>query len=387
MTDHTLPSSPVGRIELLLGHSDVSRAELARVVALPDDVTVDDVLAGNYPLSPTDLVAVADLLDVPVNVLTGQVPMDRHLGVSLRLGSVEAADVPTEALQYADTLLGYRALLDSWLGALRSPLAEVSMSTDSLYVRAGQKSAQRVRDGLQLGEDPILDLVGLTESLGFPVAFRPLPEGLHGLNVRDEREGTPTRLIMVSTLGPWTLQRYTLAHELSHALYDDAGQVIVDLVEVPDRLPELRAECFARHLLLPAEALARDVWQAQKEGVSQEVLTARLMVRWGMSKQAVLRALQNDQLAGPDETAAVRGRPVDQLMAAASLTERWQALSAGQSDPCGSPWLVSRALEAYHHGWVGAHVVADLLGQDLEITERQLLEQGWADPDGVRSST
>ena len=56
-------------------------------------------------------------------------------------------------------------------------------------------------------------------------------------------------------------------------------------------------------------------------------------------------------------------------------------LCAGQSEPCGSPWLVSRALEAYSHGWVGAHVVADLLDQDVETTRDQLVAQGWAEPD------
>ena len=179
--------------------------------------------------------------------------------MSLRLGTVEAPDVPADALEYADRMLRYRGLLDSWLGAWHSPLAGVGMSTDSYFVRAGCESAQRVRDGLQLGEGPIADLVDLAERLGFPVAFCLLPEGMHGLNVQDEREGVATRLIVVSTRGPWTLQRYTIAHEVGHALYDDAGQVIVDLVEIPDRLPERRAESFARHLLLPAAARKREV--------------------------------------------------------------------------------------------------------------------------------
>lgn len=381
MTKQTLPSSPAGRIELLLRHSDVSRAELARTLDLPREISVDDVLTGTYELSPADLVVVAELLDVPVTVLSGQVPINRHLGVSLRLGAVEAPDVPEGALEYADRLLRYRGLLDSWLGVLRSPLAGVGMSTDRYHIRAGRESAQRVRDGLQLGKEPIADLVGLAESLGFPVAFRALPEGMHGLNVQDEREGISKRLIIVSTLGPWTLQRYTLAHELGHALYNDAGQVIVDLVEVPDRLPELRAEEFARHLLLPPSALERDVRSARREGVPWGVLTARLMVRWGMSRKAILRALESDRLASSEETAAVGKRSVNQLMEDAGLTKQWQALSAGQSEPCGSPWLVSRALEAYSHGWVGAHVVADLLNQDVETTRRQLIIQGWAEPD------
>ena len=381
MTRQALPSSPAGRIELLLHHSGVSEAELARALYLPAGVSVDDVLAGDSQLSATDLVAVAELLDVPVTVLNGQVPINRHLGVSLRLGTVDAPDVPVDALEYADRMLRYRGLLDSWLGAWHSPLAGVGMSTDKYYVRAGRESAQRVRDGLQLGEEPIADLVGLAERLGFPVAFRPLPEDMHGLTVLDEREGVATRVIIVSTWGPWTMQRYTIAHELSHALYMDAGQVIVDLVDIPERLPELRAESFARHLLLPSAALGREVRQARQEGSSWEVLTARLMVRWGMSRQAIARALEDDHLASAEETAAIRSRRVDDLMANAGLSEQWQALCAGQSEPSGSPWLVSRALEAYSRGWVGAHVVADLLEQDIETTRDQLVAQGWAEAD------
>jgi hypothetical protein len=380
MTERMLPSSPADRVSLLLRHSDVGKGDLARALDLPSGTTADAVLAGEYPLSPTDLVTLADLLDVPVTVLSGQVPIDRHLGVSLRLGAVEAADVPRGALEYADKLLRHRSLLDSWLGPAQSPLAGVSMSTDSFYIRAGQRSAQRVRDGLGLADDPLPDLVGLAESLGFPVAFCPLPEDMYGLNVQDEREGVPTRLIIVSTLSPWTQQRYTLSHELCHALYDDAGQVIVDVVEEPVRLPEVRAESFARHLLLPAAALAHDVRQANGEGISLGILTARLMVRWGMSKLAILRALENDNHASPDLTAAVRNRTVSELMDSAGLTEQWRDLCKGQSDPCGSPWLVNRALEAYSRGWVGAHVVADVLGQDLATTQRELAAQGWADP-------
>jgi Zn-dependent peptidase ImmA (M78 family) len=379
MMSQALPSSPADRIARLFARSDVTKDELARVLDLPADSSVDAVLAGDYELSPSDLIAVADVLDVPVTVLSGQVPLDRHLGVSLRLGTVDAPDVPEEALKYADRLLRYRNLLDSWLDVPRSPLAGVDMSTNWLRSEAGKTSAERVRDALQLDEEPILDLVGLTEELGFPVAFQCLPVGMHGLNVQDAREGNVTRLIIISTNGPWTLHRYSLAHELCHALYDDAGQVIVDLVDIPDRLPEVRAEVFARHLLLPMRALKREVNQAQHDGVSWTVLTARLMLRWGMSRMAILRALKEDQLADPAVIATVRSRSVDSLMAEAGLTKQWQELSAGESQSSGSPWLVSRALEAYRHGWVGTHVVADLLGQDIETTRLELAAQGWSE--------
>src|SRR5262249_29686784 len=152
MSDGALPSAMAERIQRLLASSEVPEDELAQVLELPSGVTVDEVLAGHLPLAPTDLVAVADLLDVPVTVLPGQVPIDRHLGVSLRLGTLQAPDVPEQALQTAELHLRYQALLDSWLGRLTSPLAAVSMSTDRYYKGAGEESARRVRDALGLGE-------------------------------------------------------------------------------------------------------------------------------------------------------------------------------------------------------------------------------------------
>ncbi|MDQ3484688.1 MAG: ImmA/IrrE family metallo-endopeptidase, partial [Actinomycetota bacterium] len=233
------PTSPATIIAALLGQSDGLEAELAEALDLPDGVLLDDVLSGAHLLTPSDLIAASDVLGVPVTVLTGDVPMDRHLGVSLRMGRVSgAADVPLDALTYADTVLGHQAVLDSWLGPVVSPLAGVAMHTDKYRIAAGTQSADRVRRVLGLGSGPVVDLVGLIERLGYPVLFRELPEALHGLNVRDERGGTVARVIVVSTRGGWPMQRYTLAHELCHALYDDPGQVIVDRVEVPDMLTE-----------------------------------------------------------------------------------------------------------------------------------------------------
>jgi hypothetical protein len=385
MTGQTLSSSPADRIALLLSASGITEEQLAQALGLPAGVSAHAVLVGDHELSPSDLVVAADLLDVPVTVLSGHVPLDRHLGVSLRLGTVEATDVPVEALRYADELLRFRDLLDSWLGRQVNPLAGVSMSTHRLAKKAGHVSAQRVRDGLGLGEEPLADLVGLAEELGFPVAFRPLPSGVCGFNVRDEREGTVTRLIIISTLDPWTRQRYTLAHEICHGLYDDDGQVIVDLVDVPDVLPELRAESFARHLLIPAPSLRPEVTRARARGDSWQVLTARVMVRWGISRAAALRALVDDELADPAEISVVRDCPVDQLMAVAGLLDQWRELSAGQSEPSGSPLLVGRALEAFSRGLVGVRTVAELLGQDVESTRKQLVARGWALPEPASS--
>jgi hypothetical protein len=105
------------------------------------------------------------------------------------------------------------------------------------------------------------------------------------------------------------------------------------------------------------------------------------MVRWGISRAAVLRVLVDDGLADPAEISAVRDCPVDQLMADAGLLEQWRELSAGQSEPSGSPLLVERALEAFSRGLVGVRILAELLSQDVESTRKQLVAQGWALPE------
>lgn len=382
----TAPTSRAQRIGALLVRSPLGAAEFVGELGLPDEVTIEDVLDGRYELTPSELVAAADVLDVPVTVLTGDLPIDRHLGVSLRLGQVQqATDVPYEALALADRLLDQQAVLDSWFGPVASPLDGVPMSTITYGKEAGPNSADRVRRLLGLGKDPIQDMVELVERLGYPVVFRDLPDGLHGLNIRDEREGRVTRVIIVSARDVWTRQRFTLAHELCHALYDDPGQVIVDRVEVPDIVPEVRAQTFARELLLPRTALAQEVRAARTRrvgGQSREWrgVVAHVMARWGVSRDAVVRALVDDRLATREELAAVEEEQVSALIADAGLADDWREASAAEHEESGSPLLLNRAVRAFGEGLVNTRFVADVLGEDPETTERLLAEQGWLAP-------
>ncbi|WP_445186990.1 ImmA/IrrE family metallo-endopeptidase [Pseudonocardia sp. Cha107L01] len=362
---------------MLIDNLGVLATDVEAVLQLPDSVTLDDVLTDRHQLTPSDLVALSDVLEVPATVLSGQVPINRHLGVSLRLGALQSTEAPNAALQYAEKLLQYQALLDSWLGRVSNPLANVSMSTDPLYVRAGEVSAARVRDGLSLGAGPIDDLVSLVERLGFPVAFLELPDNVAGLNVRDEREGYTSRVIIISCREAWTRQRYTLAHELCHALYDDEGQVIVDNVDSPDLLPERRADSFARNLLLPKRSLKQAMNDAPVYNGDLLATTAQLMIRWGLSREAIARTLQYDGFITARDMNFILEQRVSEIMSLSGFAETWQRLSDREGEPSGSPLLVERALQAYRNGWVSSQVVADLLGADRSETEQVLLKQGW----------
>ena len=375
------------RLAQLLERSSITPEEFIDQLGLEPSITVRDILDGTHVLEPSDIVAAADVLQVPIPVLTGDVPVAGHLGVSLRLGLVgDRADTPNDALGYADRMLSHQALLDDLLGSVAAA-QKVPMSTNRYGINAGRASADRVRRLCGLAGGPITDLVGLVESFGFPVLFRMLPEGLHGFNVRDERGGHPKRMIVISTRGGWPLQRYTLAHELCHALYDDAGQVIFDHLDEPDVIEEVRAEAFARELLLPRQALDAELRTRRiGPGSTAEVWSRavpELMLRWGVSRQALVRSLVNDGHATEGALSIVRRTSVHELLERSGLREPWEQMCGPEHQESGSPMLVARAIEAFGRGLVSLRFVAEAVDEDVAETERLLVEAGWLRPVAV----
>lgn len=369
------------RLTELLTRADVDPGEFISELALGPDVTFDDVRTGRVVLDPSHIVVASDILEIPIPVLTGDVPVSGHLGVSLRLGMVaDQNQTPDAALAYADRVLSHMDVLDAVLGP-QTPQQAPRMSTHPYGKRAGRDSADRVRRSRNLEREPVLDLVGLVESYGFPVLFQELPEGLHGFNVRDQRSGSVRRAIVISTRGGWPMQRYTLAHELCHALFDDAGQVIFDHLEDPDLKEEARAEAFARELLLPAAALRDEV---TTRGLDRHTRTEQwvqvipeLMLRWGISRRALLRTLVEE---GHTDTAALEGVTaftVREMIDQAELGELWSQMCESEHVSSGSPTLTERAVLAFGHGRVSVGFVAEVLDRDTDATAAELTRAGW----------
>ncbi|WP_033227524.1 ImmA/IrrE family metallo-endopeptidase, partial [Streptomyces sp. NRRL F-6674] len=107
--------------------------------------------------------------------------------------------------------------------------------------------AQRALDPLA----PIEDLTGFVESLGCLVEYRPLPKNVHGISVPEIHENRQTWAILINSDDYWALQRFTLAHELSHVLYQDSGQIIIERAQNSNAIPEIIADSFSRHFLFP----------------------------------------------------------------------------------------------------------------------------------------
>lgn len=233
-----------------------------------------------------------------------------------------------------------------------------------------KKAAQEFRTAHGLGVQPLGDLVGIVERFtGYDVAVVDAEADEHGLTMFD-----PVRehiLIGVARTRHPMRQRSTLAHELGHVIFKD-------YLEDPQsrasnwgsRRPaeEIRADAFARHLLVPQEGLK--AWLGVEGPVSQVTLS-RVVQRYLVSPAIAAIALRDTGYINSD------------------LTEKWQEISTGalatkygwrdyylglqeEADRIRAPQkLLARATRGYIEGVVSAQAIATLRG----IPEAELLAE------------
>lgn len=342
-------------------------------------VSVADLLArlrADDPVDVDELFDAADVLQVPSAFLAGEAGASRGFAVALRVGAMAQVEAPLAALEVAGRLLEHLQLLDLWQGRAANPLADMDVAASGLFKADGLNTAARVRAVLGLGDGPVGDLVDLVEGLGYPVTHLELPVGLCGLNARDEHDGAVCRVILVNATDPWQRRRFTIAHELAHSLFDDAGQVIVDELEDSSRLEEVRANVFARHFLLPATALRDRFARAQAQGVAADTLVAQVMVEFRVSRDVVVNAIRDDGLVAPDHPALAKlaTAKLATLLGPARLVDTWEQLEASTDTATYSPMLSGRARRAYTHGWVHPRVIAEVEQRDIGDVLQDLVE-------------
>lgn len=120
--------------------------------------------------------------------------------------------------------------------------------TEQVQARASM-AATRLHRQLGTTFDGPVDVLGIARSLDLVLMMQPL-DSLLGFYVRgDQRSG-----IVINSLRPESLQRFTLAHEIGHHVlgHQDSAddQHAVDRFD-PDSPVELAAQAFAASLLMP----------------------------------------------------------------------------------------------------------------------------------------
>ncbi|GAA1821764.1 ImmA/IrrE family metallo-endopeptidase [Actinomadura chokoriensis] len=248
----------------------------------------------------------------------------------------------------------------------------------------GRSAAERFRRDHHLGVLPLGDLVAIIEQAsGIDVAVLDVGPDEHGLTMRDPARGAV--FIGVARTRRPMRQRSTLAHELGHVLFADwADNGACDWSK---RTPaEIRADAFARHLLVPVEGLR--AFLGDQESVPQSVLS-RVVQRFLASPQIAAIALhqagyiddgkKREWMMLSTPTLAVRYGWIDQYHALQADSDRRRAPQR----------LLARAIRGYAEGVLPVQAIATLRGITTEAAEADLLDAGiapterpvaWADP-------
>jgi Zn-dependent peptidase ImmA (M78 family) len=248
----------------------------------------------------------------------------------------------------------------------------------------GRDGAARFRRNRHLGSQPLGDLVALIEqTTRVDVAVLDVGPDEHGMAMRDPKRGAV--FIGVARTRRPMRQRSTLAHELGHVVFDDwAADGDIDW---STRSPvEIRADAFARHLLLPLDGLREML--GPPGDLDPSVLSA-IVQRYLVSP--AIAAIALEQLGRIDATTKREWMALStsHLAVRFGWSDQYRALVADADQRRAPQRLLARVIRGYAEGVLPAQAVATLRGVPAETAARELREAGvvpahhavaWADP-------
>ena len=237
-------------------------------------------------------------------------------------------------------------------------------------------AAVAFRQEHHLGVQPLGDLVALIEqTTGHDVAVLDASADSHGLTMRDPvRDRT---FIGVACTPHPMRQRSTLAHELAHVVFGDWAE------NLAKRSPEeIRADAFARHLLIPREGLAAFLGSGAR---GDESTLSDVVQRFLVSPPIAAIAMRDAGLIDSDTCESWRAISTPHLATRFGWTDHYATLQADSKRLRAPQGLVARAIAGYAAGVVSSQVIATRRGVPVEAVEEELsavgIEPARPDPD------
>lgn len=208
------------------------------------------------------LAALSRLLRVSVADLLGDEPLESRADVARMLFRGAEAKLPPAALrglrEFEQFLDNYARLADALEVELRG-LRQSPFMTSRAYQSQddARRKAEEVRAHLRLGLGPIGDVDWVCELLGITIFRAPLGSDLastvSGAFFNHPEVGFSILVNLQMTPGR---RRFTVAHELAHALYhSDKERFVISLASKDPG--ERFADAFAGELLMPTEGIRR----------------------------------------------------------------------------------------------------------------------------------
>ncbi|TFD20831.1 ImmA/IrrE family metallo-endopeptidase [Cryobacterium sp. TMT2-23] len=232
-----------------------------------------------------------------------------------------------------------------------------------------KQAADEFRRNHRLGVQPLGDLVAFIEqTTGYDVAILDAEPDEHGLAMCDPVRGAV--FVGVARSRNPMRQRSTLAHELGHLVFEGWN----DEAEFEKRSPdEIRADAFARHLLIPIEGVKE--FLGDRESASEADLAA-VVQRYLVSPAIAAIAMRDAGYINQSTAQDWMRYRTPQIATRYGWSDHYAALQ-DDSDRLRAPQsLVARAVEGYAEGIVSAQVIATLRGVSVDAVLEDLEEAG-----------
>lgn len=332
-----------------------------------DKTVMSKIEHGRRRLDAFELSLLAERLGTSARELLGLSERRSVLAVAARLVTPDGSAAP--AMRRVRQLLELDGLADELgLPGVAAPKRPVS-APPVLSGRAAADLAARLRAELGIGDGPVRDLVGVCErDCGVDVAFDALGPEVSGLLVHHADE---VALALVNAEEPAGRQRFTLAHELAHHLFDDPTEVVVEGAGT-DPVMERRCDTFATEFLMPAAGVRRLVG----DGPVSESTLVDALVTFGVSREAMLHRLRELRLISDADRVRLLSGTARALFASAGRTADLSGWAEGVGIRRAPSRVEHRLFEAYRSGRVGINPVAQLLGRDAEELRHELADAG-----------
>lgn len=231
----------------------------------------------------------------------------------------------------------------------------------------GRDLADAFRNQHRLGVAPLGDIFEVVHrATGIDVFSMPAGEVEHGFSMLDPATGT-VAIAVATTRHPFR-QRSSVAHELAHVVSGDLDRP--DGFTPGSRSPEeIRADTFARHLLLPLGALralldpAREATTADLSTLVQEFQVSPAMVAIQLREAGLITAAVCQQWCG--STAA-------RLAFLNGWHSQYAALAKESEFPRAPQGLVARLIRGYHAGVLGLSELSEWSGQSASEIAQEI---------------
>lgn len=245
--------------------------------------------------------------------------------------------------------------------------------------RAEKEAADRadaVRQEYGYGKAPIANIQDIIETIDPQalVAVLEMPEGLDGIVLKDPRRGR--FVVGIATTSVPERQRFSLAHELGHIVFEDYKAGIPS--DCSARTPaEIRADTFARHLLAPLDGIQNLLAERGVDGRDLELGDLASVVRhFGVSPPVARIQLKLLGLLSRERETEWTGHTGRGLAAAFGHLNEYQAEAARTRVPVPPQNLVYRATRAYKQNALAIGALARLAGEDVDEMKSALTEAG-----------